>query len=327
MKPMDWDTGMARGEIRPVYLITGGEELQQSEALSAIKQAALDPESITLNYTELDTRSASVQEVVAAAKTLPMMSPHRVVVVRGLSALAPDDQRLLEDYIREPNKTTCLVLFGDDLDGRKVFFKTLKRCSTVLEFPSLKGFALEKTAGEMIRRRGYKVSASLVRELVDLAGGDLRSVTNEVEKLLTYCGEDRVIPNSAVRLLVRESRQRSIFELIDAIGAQDKSKALLVLAGLLESGEPPLRVVVMLARHFRQVLVVKQLLEAGKTPEEIRQAAQLPGFLVRQFLTQARQVERATAERSYLLLADADRRFKSTGVSHRQFLEKIICSL
>jgi len=71
---------------------------------------------------------------------------------------------------------------------------------------------------------------------------------------------------------------------------------------------------------------VKEMLEARKKPSEISEAAQVPGFILDEFIRQARSIDRETARAMYLKLAETDRRFKSTNVNHQMVLESLICS-
>src|SRR5204862_6551577 len=100
-----------------------------------------------------------------------------------------------------------------------------------------------------------------------------------------------------------------------------------VLGGLLGLGWSPILEVNMLARHFRQLLIVKELQSQGCSAGEIASAAQVPGFVLNDFLLQARSMDLAAAERMYLQLAEADRRFKSSGTNERVYLERLIYSL
>jgi DNA polymerase III delta subunit len=82
----------------------------------------------------------------------------------------------------------------------------------------------------------------------------------------------------------------------------------------------------MMARHFRQVLIVKELQELGRDPREIAAAAQIHPYYATNFLREARNFDRSMAEWMYVRLAEADLRFKSTGVDERMFLEKLVCA-
>ena len=140
-------------------------------------------------------------------------------------------------------------------------------------------------------------------------------------------GKEKNIPNSTIDELVRTSRQHGIFELIGAVGRQDRKAALKSLANLLSMGEPPLRVVAMMARHCRQVLIAKESILQGRNAREIAGIAQIPPFILDQFLRQARAVDFSTMQEMYVRLADIDRKLKSSAGDARMLLEHLICAL
>ena len=318
---------LSRKIENPVYLLLGPEEFLRQRALTLLKRNLLEESSLALNYSDFDPRDTPIREILAAANTFPMLSRLRIVHVTGLEALDAAAEELLTGYVREPNARTALILSGGELDRRTRFYKMLREHSCVVELSHLKGPAIARWAEDWIRGRGFRISPRALKKLVDLVGSDLQSVANEIEKILLFCGDNRNIPDTAVDELVRGSRQHSIFELTDAVGMRDKARALRLLASLLELGEPPLRILSMLARHFRQILAVKELQLQGKAAPEIAAAAQIPYFILDAFLAQARAMDQAGAEKMYLRLAEADLRFKSSGTNERMYLERIIYGL
>jgi DNA polymerase-3 subunit delta len=148
-----------------------------------------------------------------------------------------------------------------------------------------------------------------------------------LEKLILYAGKEKSISDGAIEDLVRASRQHGIFELIGALARRDRSGALRSLANLLSMGEHPLVVVAMIARHCRQILIAKEHLLQGGNEREIGAAAQIPPFLLDQFLRQARAADSAEVQRMYIQLAEIDRRLKSSSGDGRMLLERLICSL
>jgi DNA polymerase III subunit delta len=316
---------LGRGVLRPVYLLLGPEEFLRKCALQALRSTALKADAFALNYSELSAKSDPVQDVLAAANTLPMMSEKRVVVLSDLGSLS--DQQALAAYLQSSNSKTVLILIAEELDRRTSFYKFVRDQTCVVEVSKLKGPALMRWAEDCVRSRGYRISSASLARLVDVAGTDLLTLANEIEKILIYGGEHKVIEDSSIDLLVRGCREHSIFELTDAVGKRDRKRALKLLGDLLDLGESPILVVNMLARHLRQLLIAKELQSQGCSAGEIASAAQVPGFILNDFLLQARGMDSAAAERIYLQLADADRRFKSSGTNERVYLERLLYSL
>jgi DNA polymerase-3 subunit delta len=327
LTPEELERKLQHGDIHPAYLLVGPEEFIRRQAVLNLKSALVDSRVLDFNWDEFAGPKASANRILGVLRTLPVMSPRRGVLVTQAEELAPADQEQLIDYLIRPNPRSTLIIVTDELDRRMSFYRSLKEHAQVVEFPKLKGNALAAWAGDYIRRKGRSISSTSLNRLVDLAGADLQTLIGEIEKLLLYAGQEKVIHPQAVEQMVQGSRQHSIFELTDALGRRDRRAALRSLGNLLESGEHPLIVLTMMARHFRQVLIAKEMIRSGHTPHEIGQAAQIPAFLLDNFLRQARSIDQSIAERVYTRLGEIDLRIKTSSANERTLLESLIYTL
>jgi DNA polymerase III subunit delta len=314
-------------ELHPVYLVLGPEIYQCRSAIALLKNYALSPDSAAFDYSEFTAGEASVDEMMEAAGTFPMVSKRRLVLVTSTEKLKESDQVALLDSLANVSKRSMLVLLAEDLDHRKKFYKTLREKHCVAEFSKLKGMALEQWAEAFIRKQGYRISSSMIKRIVELVGSDLQSLASELEKLMLSSGKEKDISKTTIEDLVRASRQHGIFELINAVGQRDRVGALKSLANLLSMGEHPLVVVTMMARHCRQILIAKEGLLQGSNSQMIASTAQIPIFILEQFLRQVRAIDEASVQKMYVRLAAIDKCLKSTSLDGRIMLESLICAL
>jgi DNA polymerase-3 subunit delta len=220
-----------------------------------------------------------------------------------------------------------LVFFAEEFDRRKKFYRVLQDKYCIAEFPKMKGPALEQWAASYVRRQGFRLSATAIKNIVALAGSDMQMLLTELEKLLLYAGKEKDIPDGAVYDLISGSRQQGIFELINAVAQGKRNEALRSLANLLGMGEHPLVVVTMMARYCRQVLIAKDCLARGVHARDIASAAQIPPFMLDQFLREAQAVGEDKIQAMHVHLAEIDRQLKSSSADGRIVLERLICAL
>jgi len=318
---------LTHGHLSPAYLVLGPETYLAHQAVETLRRSTISADLAAFNESEFDASSSTAAEILSAARTVPMMSPRRLVLVKDLHALPETEREPLLEYLSAPFERCVLILTALDLDRRTTFFRKLKEKARILEYPKLKSAALERWVADYMRSRGYTAAPGALKLLLEAAGTDLQTLVNEIEKLALFAGTSGVITGEAVDELAGASRQRGIFELIDALGRRDSRAALQILASLLDAGEAPLMIVTMMARHYRQILIVKEMLENRRKPSEISEAAQVPGFIFEAFVRQARSIDREFARAMCLKLAETDRRFKSTNVDTRMVLESLICTL
>ncbi len=317
-----------RHQFHPVYLIMGPEEYLRRQAVLLLKQKVLSPDGVAFNYSEFSIQENAARQALEAAQTFPMMSARRLVRLTDVEHSTAADQELLLAYLDSPAARSVLLLTAEgELDRRTTFFRRLKEEACVVELLKLKGFALERWAERFFRSQGFRISQTSLKKAVDLAGEDLQTLVTELEKLLIYAGKEKVVPDSAVIDLISGSRQHTIFELTGALGRRDQANALCLLDNLIGSGEEPIAITTMVARHFRQILIAKDLLEQGRSARDAATAAQVPPFAQEEFMRHVRAIDRETAATMYRRLAEADYRFKSSPADKRMLLETLICSL
>jgi DNA polymerase III subunit delta len=187
--------------------------------------------------------------------------------------------------------------------------------------------------GEYCASRGVKIDPDGARELVDALGGDMMMVSNELEKLILYVGEKKKITLGDVETMVLAAKQRSLYELTDAISSKDRVRALSILDALLSTGDgedAAIGHLYMLAKTFRQMLVI---LERNVRDQRMLWAALWQGFRVPPFaaddiIRQARRYKsKRELTRAIRLVAKADLALRSNPPGKRLILEKLILDL
>lgn len=327
LSPERLRANLERHRFEPVYLFLGPDEYRRGEAVDLIKSRALEPGASAFNFDEVSAGNRSVADALAAARTLPMMAERRLLVIDGLEAADDEGKESVREYTSRPEPRTIVVLVAAELDRRTTLYRQLSQSACVVEFPFLKGPALERWAGDYVRRRGIKVSPNTVRQIVDLVGGDLRMLTAEIDKVILSLGQRDVLSDEAVAEMIRSSREQSIFDLTEAIGAKNTVAALRILSRILETDDLAIYVLTMLARHFRQLVIAQEGLAGGMRPAEAARRAGVHPAFAEAFGRQARNVEKQAAVRIFRRLAALDYRMKSSSVEKRMLLEHIICSL
>lgn len=312
---------------RPYYLVLGPEMYQCRLAVDYIKKRYLKPEAAPFDYAEYSARDTQVERIFETVNTFPMLSKRRLVIVSELEQLAETEHEKLLSSLDFLLPSSLLVLIAEELDHRKKLYKTIKDKGCIVEFPKLKGPVLTRWVETFVRKNGYRISSSTADKIVHLAGSDLQSLAGEVEKLFLFTGKEKQITDHAVDDLVRSSRQHGIFELINNLGKGDRAGALDSLSNLLSMGEHPLVITAMMARHSRQVLIVKECIQKGMNYRDAGAAAQIPPFLLDKFTRQARSMDLDTVHMMHSGIADIDLRLKSSSVDARTLLEVFICTL
>jgi DNA polymerase-3 subunit delta len=130
------------------------------------------------------------------------------------------------------------------------------------------------------------------------------------------------------------AKQRSLYELTDAISAKDRARALALLHGLLNASDggedAAIGHLYMLARTFRQMLIIleKNVRDSRAIWQALWQGFRMPPFAAEDLIRQARRYKsRRELTRALRLVARADLELRSSPVSKVLVLERLILDL
>jgi DNA polymerase-3 subunit delta len=307
------------GDLRPVYLIVGNEPYFEAEVLSALKRAGTRGGVPGLNDETLTAGEVTVDRVLAAARTLPMMAKRRLLVVRGLERWEPREgaekkgndpfERLLE-YAKDPAPSTLLVLLGGGLDKRRRFVTQAKQQGFLVNCEELDRAALPGWIQRAVKQRGARVASDVADLIAELTGPELAPVADAVERLCLYVGEGGEIGEDAVAACVVRLRPSTVWELVGAVGRRDVGAALSALHRVYDPADRGLRLVGVLAWSARQLIKFEAAQRAGKKPAEAAAAAGAAPFKARELAEQVKGLTRADLARFVLALAELDANLK-----------------
>jgi len=339
-------------KMRAAYVFVGDEAFFRKRFRDAILEDLVPPDLRDLSFFEFDLAENDLAEVLDRARTPSLMAPFQVFFVRGVKNLfgrGSNEEKLaaIEEYCKNPNPDALLVFVADHIsipaDVRKMDMQDKERYQRIRDTMGQYCGIVELARveeGEAVRwitdyctGRGVKVEADGARELVDALGGDMMMISNELEKLILYVGEKKRITLGDVETMVLAAKQRSLYELTDAISSRERVRALEILDAILASGEgeeAAIGHIYMLAKTFRQMLVI---LERNVRDQRMLWAALWQGFRVPPFaaddiIRQARRYKnRRELTRAIRLVAKADLALRSNPVSKRMVLERLVIDL
>ena len=339
-------------KLRPAYVFVGDEGFFRKRFREAILEHLVPADLRDFSLFEFDLAETDLTEILDRARTPSLMAPFQVFFVRGVKLLfgrGSNEEKIaaIEDYCKNPNPDAVVVFVADHIsipaDVRRMDLTDKERYERIREalgpFCGIVELARVEE-GEAVRwltefcsSRGVKIESDGARELVDALGGDMMMISNELEKLILYVGEKKRITLGDVETMVLAAKQRSLYELTDAISAKDRVRALEILDAIFSTGDgddAAIGHLYMLAKTFRQMLVI---LERNVRDQRALWAALWQGFRVPPFAAEdiIRQARRYKSKRELTgairLIAKADLALRSNPASKRLVLEKLVLDL
>jgi DNA polymerase III subunit delta len=297
---------LVQNGLSPFYVLHSEHPILIERAVTAIRDATVPPATRGFNYDVIEGKPTG-SKIVALAQTLPMMAERRMLLIRDIGLMAADEAEPVLAYLAKPNPSTVIVAITNKLDKRLKLFAALSKKGYihVLEAPR----QLAPWVRNEAQAKNVKIDANAISRLVDTVGGDLSRLSLAVEQLGLYAG-DRSVTSDDVDDLIADTRERSVFELTDAIGAADRSRALVAVASLCDQRESAVGVVVMLARHIRQLTMLHVMRSQNVPRNEWASRIGVPPFVVDKLMSQARSYSPGALATATQRLATADRALK-----------------
>ncbi len=326
MTPLEALKQIGQGRFSPLTLLTGEEPFFIQQVLNRFREKGVDEGTRDFNEDLFQGEEADPNRIVMAARTLPVFSPRRLVIVREADRLK-DDRDLLLGYVATPSETTVMLFVAAKPDLRKKLFITLKQKGSVIQCARLSDAALNSWMVQEGKKRGVSLSEETIWHLKERLGNDLFAMQQEIEKLSLYQAEGKTASLEAVRQLAGGGRSHSVFELIRTVGEKDLKGAFALLSSLLTEGEHPLLLLTMLTRQWRLMAAAKEKLERGETESAVGKKLPMPPSLVPAFFKQLRRWRSDEVRRAFDLSLSADSRLKGGRLSGSLVLEMLILDL
>ena len=240
---------LASGETTPLYALVGADELEKSAV--AVEFAEMVDEGLrAFNVERMYGGEISVNDLVDAASTLPMMVPRRVVLVleaekllvpKRESKAAEVEQERLEAFLDAPPDHSTVVFVCGALDMRRRAVKQLLKQAQVVDCGSIENEGdAERWVKARAARDGVALDPAAARALVQRAGVDIRRLRAGLERVGLYAMGGATVTAEDVRQAVPAGPEaQADFGIAKAVWRNDVRGALKELGLSLEAGAVP----------------------------------------------------------------------------------------
>ena len=245
-----------KAPLKPGYVLAGDEIFLLDRCRAAVLKGFVPVELRDFCLSDMDLGSTSIFEVLDRAQTPSLMAPFQVIFVRNVKQLytrgtKKDEFAALDRYFRSPNPQAVLLFVADFIrissDTRRMemedknrferLTETLGAHCGMVELARVSEDDAMRWATATAQEAGNRMDGDAARELVDALGADMMLIASELEKLLLYTDGRGRITLGDVETMVLAAKQRSLYELTDAISQHNQARALAILHGLLNSSD------------------------------------------------------------------------------------------
>lgn len=312
-----------------LYLITGDETYEKEECLQKIKNEFGELVK-GINYIVLDRDNISNLE--SEINTYPFGYSKKLIIVKLENKSSKDEEddnkkndfftESLEETLLNLDETVCVVFIGD-FNQRSKIYKLVSKKGKCYTFEKKKENEIISWCAKKFAEHGISILNQDVAYLVELCGTEKQILKNEMEKLFGYATYSKVITKEDIGKLCIKTSDVIIFDLTDNLGNKNVKSALICLNELIENKEPIQKIVIMIAKHFKSLLVTK--LATEQNLNVMNELGTKSTYAASKYKEQSRRFSKKELVDMIKKLAKLDIDSKLGKIDLKIGLEKIIC--
>ena len=266
--------GLAKADVKPVYLICGQEPLLVQECADALR-AKLKADGFSERIVlESDDSGFDWDDLYQHASAMSLFSSQRLIDLRLPTGKPGKDgsQAIIDFCTRAPGDTVLLVTCQEwsTKHGGK-WSEAIEQCGQMVVAWQVKPHELGAWLKQRLSSKGISVSDEALQILLACVEGNLLAANQEVAKLAMQ-GVTGAVSAQQMQHWVADSSRFDVFKLIDACYAQDLPRMSRILHGLKAEGEQVPGLVPMLGKELMSLAYYAQVQEQSRRAQAQMQA-------------------------------------------------------
>ncbi len=312
----------------PVYFIFGADtyEIEKTaddviQTLSSQITSDFDKEIVRLDKKE------EIDRYIASALTYPFSGDYKLVVLKNLENAA--EKKVLTEYVINPSEFTYLVItYNEKISSLNTEpFKTITNKGWAFEAREMKGTDLINWVIKEVKKNKLSIDYEDATLLVEIVGESKNRLDQEIKKFFNYLGENKKITNELINSLASNTKEYSVFNLLDAISSGQKDKVLSIGYNLMYNGNHLLMILATLNKYFITIMQSIELIKKDISPKEAAAKAETSEYFYKNCLKAVAFRNEARILKAINALLAADLAVKSTNLDQKVIFTQLVGEL
>jgi len=315
-----------------ILFLYGEDSYRSHEKLEQIKQKYISASlgDTNLAILDLEDKSINYDQITRQILAMPFLAKTRLVITKNLlSKGSKSIQEKVEEFLKKvPDSTALLIYEGGKADQRTKLFKTLVKLSQSQEFKPLDPSQLKKWISDRLQENKLNADNSVIDKLIEYVGNDLWRQTNEINKLISF-NNGLQLTGEQAELLINPKIKSNVFDLIDSIANKNIQKSHNELQKLLKTGENELYILSMIVYQFRNLLIVKDIIDKSKNSNsfQVAKEAGINPYVLSKTILQAKNFSLEDLKYIYNQLMESDLKIKTGKLEPKLALDLLILEI
>lgn len=311
--------------MKNFYLLYSGDGAILNKEINDLEKK-LDISDTDIIYYNID----DIDGIINEASTIGMFSLNKFIII-NMDSYFKDKKdipniNLLENYFDSYNSNSYLVFVcnSDSIDSRKKIVNLIKKYGIVKKLEVNDNY-LNDYVNNYLKDNGYKINNGDVVYFINRVGNNINNVTNELDKLMLYKINDKIINRNDIDLLTVENIDDSIYDLVNCILKNDNEKAIKLYNNFIDNGMDVNQIVAIVAAQIRLLYQVKRLYNSGKSNDEIAKILEFKSvYRVKYLLSDSYYYSESDLVKYLSKLADIDNAIKTSNGDDNMLMQLFI---
>ncbi|MDO8549109.1 MAG: DNA polymerase III subunit delta [Ignavibacteria bacterium] len=256
-----------KGKLKPLYYFSGDDSFGIDAAFKMLEQKVTPLLTSDFDREVLYSEGKTLPDILNSASAFPFGSSKKLVVVKESEKIK--DKKSLLQYAASPPEFTILVFlhYGKISNPDSEVYKNLIESGFLFEAKELRGKNLVDWLVDYAESKGKILTEDNAQLLIDIAGENRNLIEAQLEKIVTFLGEEKEINHKAINEVTSALKEFSIFDLQNALAKKDKQNSLKIALKLIDGGVESTFIINMLAKYFMGLSRINELKEKN-IPEQ-----------------------------------------------------------
>lgn len=330
-----------------VFFFFGEEDFLMNWAIEKLIESNINDDLREYNVTELDGNSVDINEMISAASGISIFPGGRIICIRNYRALHRKDSVPTEEldrlisYIKnlsdiKVNKDTILLFYLDSMYSSDLtrFAKKMMKIAASYKFERIDKTDLRGFIKKRIKASGKYLSNNLIEYIIDVSGYCLRESEYGLDRLdkdinkLINASADEEITRELIDDLILGDDERFVFDFIDALMANNKKRAFMLLMNILKDNpDAAMSLAGLLIKQLEFMFDSLELEAEGYSVSKMAKVIGINEYRLKKAYASARRLGENKIRNMLIYLYNADKNLKTAGMNMELSLQMFVLNL
>ncbi len=330
-----YEQEIEKGNMKNGYIFCGIDEELIKDGISIITKREISEEFKELNLIRIDGMNTSFDDIMNACETMPFMSEKKVVIIYRAGFLQDKSDSTntkiyndIKKYVENIPPYTILMMYYLLKDKRDKPNKN-KRLTPIGKFlpivycDKLKRDKYLKKVSDVFKEKGKQIGRVELMYFCDKVQSNFDIIKREADKLISYC-DGREIKKDDINLLILNSNEDDIFDLVELIAQRKIDRAIYIMKEILYKSDQHMLIISAIEKQFLRLYEIKIKMIKGKRAEDFISEYRLPQFICEKLMAQTNGFTERQLMELIKLCVKTETRLKSTGLDKTMEMEFLL---